>query len=267
MVAVAQAEFGLGEILLLVLFAFIPPLLYMVWFRSAERQEREPWGQVLRAFGWGAVIGVIVAVILSVILAIVLLEGGLFAFRHTFTELDRAIEETLDLPLFLLIVVIAPLAEEVAKGLGVIRVRRHINEMEDGIVYGASAGLGFAATENLLYGAVAAATAGLGASLVLIGVRSFSSALLHASATSAFGYGVARSAILGKSLAPLYLLAVFMHGVFNFFAGLGELFRDALGEGAALLGFGAAAVIALLAVGLARSAITREERRLRPQGR
>lgn len=253
-------EFGL-----LLGFAFLPPIVYVIWFRNTERQEREPWGQVFRSFGWGAVIGVVVAVVLSLILAALIVEGGVGFLREFYTELDRAIEDRIDLPLLLLIVVVAPLAEEAAKGLGVLRVRRSINEMEDGIVYGAAAGLGFAATENLLYGAVAAATQGLEASLVLIGVRSFSSALLHASASAAFGYGVARSRLVaGKGLLPLYLLAVFMHGSYNFFAGLGEIFRDALGDTAAFLGFVAAVVIALLAVGLSRSAITRQERRLRP---
>lgn len=253
------------ELLVLFLFAFLPPVVFVVWFRSAERHRREPWGQVFRAFGWGAVIGVVVAIVLSVVLFVLILGAGVPLFRHYYTELDLAIEERLDLALLLVIVVIAPLAEELAKGLGVLRVRRHIHEMEDGIVYGASAGLGFAATENLLYGVVAAAATGsLTAPLVLIGVRSFSSALLHASATSAFGYGVARSLLLGKSLLPFYLLAVFMHGLFNFFAGLGEIFAGRVGEGAVVLGLLTAATLAILAVGLARSAITREERRLRP---
>ncbi len=231
---------------------------------------------VFRAFLWGAVIGVLVAVVLSIILDTILrfvLAGTGEFLRQFYVKLAEVLETEFNIALFLLVVLVAPVAEELAKGLGVLRVRAHINEVEDGIVYGASAGLGFAATENLLYGAVAYAFAisegagaqeALSASLAVIGVRSFSSVLLHASATSAFGYGVARSLLSGgrRSILPFYALAVFMHGAYNFFASFGELFAARYGEVASLIGFGAAVGIALLAVGLARAAITREEGQL-----
>ncbi len=60
-------------VLVLILFAFLPPVIFVIWFRNAERREREPWSQVFRAFGWGAFIGVIVAIIVSLILAAILL--------------------------------------------------------------------------------------------------------------------------------------------------------------------------------------------------
>ncbi|MEE9267859.1 MAG: PrsW family glutamic-type intramembrane protease [Thermoplasmata archaeon] len=144
-------------------------------------------------------------------------------------------------------------------------MQAHINEVEDGVVYGAAAGLGFAATENVAYGAVAFAAAGLGASLILIGVRSFSSALLHAAATGTFGYGVAVNKLgSGKTLLPFYLLAVLMHGTYNFFAGLGELFVQDLGVAAASIGLIVAVVLALIAISLARSTIARYDRPTQP---
>ncbi len=181
-------------------------------------------------------------------------------------KLGEVLQQELNVGLLLLVVLVAPVAEELAKGLGVLRVRPRINEMEDGIVYGAAAGLGFAATENLLYGATAFVAEGLEVSLMVIGVRSFSSVLLHASASAAFGYGVARSQLSPRrrGLLPFYLLAVFMHGTYNFFASFGEFFSGLYGDAAALVGFVAAVALALLAVGLARSAITREERALAP---
>ncbi|MCJ2520070.1 MAG: PrsW family intramembrane metalloprotease [Candidatus Thermoplasmatota archaeon] len=241
-----------------------------MWFRNTERFQREPWGTVFRVFAWGAVIGVVVAIILSIILeaifGFILTETGRF-LRQFYVKLGEILEGDRNLGFLVLVVFVAPIAEELAKGLGILRVRAHINEMEDGIVYGASSGLGFAATENLLYGAVAYVAEGLGASLMIIGMRSFSSVLLHASASSAFGYGVARSRISPqpKSILPFFLLAVFMHGAYNFFASFGELFAGMYGEGTALIGFVAAVSIAVLAIGLARSAITREERRSIPQ--
>lgn len=262
------AQIGLlsiPAILVLVFFAFLPPLIFVAWFRNSERHEREPWRQVFRAFLWGAFIGVIVAIILSLLLATVLLEAGTFLLRHVHVGLVDALEAQLNLGILVLLIVVAPVTEEFAKGLGVFRVAESINEVEDGIVYGASAGLGFAATENLAFGAVAFAAGGLGASLVLIGVRSFSSALLHASATGTFGYGVAVSRLVpGKTLLPFYLLAVLMHGTFNFFAGLGELFVQDIGEVAAVFGIVVAAAMALIAISLARSRVAQFDRPSQP---
>lgn len=220
---------------------------------------------MFKAFVWGAVVSILVGIIVSLILNAVVTETVRF-MQHVYVKLAEILERGPDFGLLILVIFIAPVAEELAKGLGVLRVRSHINEMEDGIVYGASAGLGFAATENLLYGAVAYVTEGLSASLALIAVRSFSSALLHASSTSAFGYGVARSRLSPqhKGLLPFYVLAVFMHGSFNFFASFGELFAGRYGDPAVLIGFVAAVSLALLAVGLARSAIRRQERERPP---
>lgn len=263
---VAQTGLGvLPVVLILIFFAFLPPIIFVIWFRNAERHEREPWRQVFRAFAWGAFIGVIVAIILSTILATALLGAGGFFLQHVHVGLVEALDAQLNLGLLILLVVVAPVAEEFAKGLGVFRVAASINEVEDGLVYGTAAGLGFAATENVAYGALAFATAGLEASLVLIGIRSFSSALLHASATGTFGYGVAASKLMpGKTLLPFYLLAVLMHGIYNFFAGLGEIFVQDIGIVAAAFGLIVAAALALIAISLTRSTIARYDRPTQP---
>lgn len=268
-IAAQLAGEGFLTLSLLLLFAFLPPVVFAIWFRNTERHHREPWTTVFRVFLWGAVVGVLVAVLLSLVLdtvlRFVLAETGEF-LRDVYVKLAEVLQQELNVGLLLLVVLVAPVAEELAKGLGVLRVRARIREMEDGIVYGASAGLGFAATENLLYGAAAFVADGLEASLVVIGVRSFSSVLLHASASAAFGYGVARGQLSprGRGLLPFYVLAVFMHGTYNFFASFGEVFTGLYGEMATLIGFAAAVILALLAVGLARSAISREERALAP---
>ncbi len=214
---------------------------------------------MFRAFTWGAVIGVLVAIALSFALAAILEVGGRLFLERSWVRLWDFLQSG-NVQLLILAIVIAPIAEEFAKGLGVLRVRSKINELEDGVVYGASAGLGFGATENLLYGGVAYVAGGLGASLAVIGVRSISSALLHASATSAFGYGVARSTLIqGASLLPFYVLAVVMHSTFNFFASFGEIFSDTLGDYASVFGFFAALALALVALVLARSAVRRHD--------
>jgi len=101
----------------------------------------------------------------------------------------------------------------------------------------------------------------LGASLILIGIRSISSALLHASATSTMGYGIGKSIVWGGGhhVLPYYLLAVIMHASFNFLASLGVLYQERYGEAAALFGFLAALLFAFAAIGLVRRKIVEAE--------
>jgi RsiW-degrading membrane proteinase PrsW (M82 family) len=229
--------------------SFLPPILWVVIVRNTERFGREPAGQVARAFLWGAVIAVIVAVVLSLLFLYLLSEVApieTFLGEQGFT----------DPSLILGAIIIAPFVEEFAKALGVLRVRRSIVQVEDGLVYGASAGLGFAATENLLYGFAALAASGsLGTSLLVIGIRSISSALLHGTATAATGYGIAKKALWNESAIPWYLLAVLMHAAFNTLASFGVLMTGFLGEWAALIGLVGAIIFALFAWRLMRAKI------------
>src|SRR3990170_4711809 len=84
-------------------------------------------------------------------------------------------------------------------------------------------------------------------SLATIGVRSVSSALLHASASATFGYGIALDRLWPArfSVLPYYLLAVAMHSTFNFFASFDPLLTPVLGPDAALYGFGGAILLAV----------------------
>jgi RsiW-degrading membrane proteinase PrsW (M82 family) len=205
--------------IILIAVAFLPSIAYIIWIRNTEYYEREPWSRIFATFMWGAVFGVILGILFSLLLI------GVFEFSAP-ERLSDAVSENDYYSLLFLAVLIAPIAEEAAKGLGVFTAGKDLDEVEDGLIYGASVGLGFAATENLLYEYVALTTMGVGAFIATAVVRSISSALLHASATSATGYGIAKKKILGKGhyILPFYLLAVVMHGMFNFFASLGTFF-------------------------------------------
>ncbi len=123
-------------------------------------------------------------------------------------------------------IVFAPLVEEFAKGLGLGGLRRRIKEPEDGIIYGAGLGLGFAATENLVYGVTALIDGGFQDALVTIIVRIFSSMLLHSGASALLGFGYALAVLRGRawgSLFPYYLIAVILHSVYNFLVSTQEL--------------------------------------------
>jgi len=233
--------------------AFIPPVLWMMIIRNTERYGREPMGQVIRAFLWGAVIAVIVAIVLSLLL--------LYFLETNVAPLYEFVGRRFSDPgLIIGAVIVAPLVEEFAKALAVVRVRRHIDEPEDGLVYGASAGLGFAATENLFYGLAALlATGSLTTSLILIGVRSVSSALLHATATASTGYGIGKSKLWGESALPGYLIAVCLHAAFNLFASLGVLYESTLGDAGAFVGLGIAVGFGVLGFALIRQKIREKD--------
>jgi RsiW-degrading membrane proteinase PrsW (M82 family) len=152
-------------------------------------------------------------------------------------------------------VVIAPFAEELTKSIGVLRNRRFISELEDGIVFGAAAGLGFAATENLLYESSAYFSGGAQAFIATAVIRSLSSALLHAGSSSVVGLGIARSVRQKKSWLPYYLAGVLMHGVFNLAASFGSLSESRLGPSAYLIGLAAAFAIAVVGISMVRAKI------------
>jgi RsiW-degrading membrane proteinase PrsW (M82 family) len=204
---------GLG---ILLLVAFGPPLVFMARIRNLERFNRNPWMRMLFAFGWGAIASIVIAVILEL-----WLPAKLETFRPARVPQD-----------VFLATVIAPLAEESAKVVGVIFLSfAKFWEEEDGLVYGAACGLGFAATENLFYELNALATAGLLGWIVVAVMRVFTSTLLHASATAMSGWGVSkwRQKKGGAGLVtflPFLFIAMLMHGLFNLFASLGLIYAD-----------------------------------------
>lgn len=185
--------------------AFLPPIIYMVYLRNVERYQREPWGPLLRVFFYGAILSVIVALLLEQL------------FQTQFVREYDIEQPRLD-HLFLLAVVAAPIIEEFAKALGLRGVRRHMDEIEDGIIYGATAGLGFSATENLVY-SFAAYDEGQGYGFAVVAaVRSVTACFLHATATGIVGFGMSRAWKEHRSsfeILPYYALAVLLHALFN----------------------------------------------------
>lgn len=208
--------------LLLFVLAFLPPLVYMVWIRNTEQYHREKWKPILLAFVWGATIAIIASVFLEMVL------GNYF-------EASIADESMLT---FSLLVVIAPFAEELTKPLALRlkTIKKELVELEDGLIYGAVAGLGFSATENLFYGA-SFLSRGLVVFFVLMAVRSVGACLLHASATAWTGYGYGKTVMRHTSFVrvlPYFVLAMVIHGAYNFLVSY-ELLGAVMGLVAALV--------------------------------
>ncbi len=219
-------------IVILVVMSLVPPMLFLGWLRRTEIHGREPWNDVFGRFAFGASFGIVLGLVLSLVFG-VSLSGYTDGFG-----LD---------PVLVGAVIVAPLAEEFAKALGLARVRPRLKELEDGIVYGAALGLGFAATENLVYGLNALSDGGTNLAYTTVILRVFSSMLVHAGASAIIGFGYGVVAMRGGvwlQLFPQYLAAVALHAAYNLVA-----FRNDL------LGLAASLVIGIAVAARLRSRI------------
>ncbi|MFO7991692.1 MAG: PrsW family intramembrane metalloprotease [Thermoplasmata archaeon] len=234
-------------IVILLAAAFIPSLAYLIWVRNTERMNRISWGVVSVVFIWGAVFAIIIAVILSLLFINVLSADSIQREYEFLQNLKDPSIMTL-----VIVCVVAPVVEEFTKVLGIFTVKGSIIEMEDGLVLGAASGLGFAATENLLYESSAYFQQGLQAFIMVVIVRSIASTLLHGSASAVAGYGISKSMIGRTHVAiPYYLLAVVMHGAFNYLASISIFY----GGNIPLLALLVALIFSLTAFKLVRSKI------------
>ena len=223
------------EYILLFVMAFLPPIIYVVWIRNTEKFNREKWKPIFLCFIWGATIAIIAAIVLELILHL---------------SIAPSINDRNTMGL-IAVIIIAPFAEELTKPLALRLkiVRKELDELEDGLIYGAVVGLGFSATENLLYG-WSFLEEGLLYFLILISIRSFGGCLLHASATAWTGYGYGKSIMKQSSILriiPYFLLAILVHGLYN-----ALLSFDFIG---AFAGLFAALFLAIITIQLVRSKI------------
>jgi RsiW-degrading membrane proteinase PrsW (M82 family) len=192
------------EIILLFVFAFLPAVIYAIWIRNTEKYNRERWIPIIVCFLWGATVAIVASIILEIVLEISI---TISLDSKNFIGLSTAI-------------IIAPFVEELVKpfALRTKTVKNEIDEIEDGLIYGAVAGLGFSATENLFYG-YSFLSEGLIVFLILIAIRSFGGCLLHASATALTGYGYGKTIINKTSkirILPYFVVAVLAHSSYNF---------------------------------------------------
>lgn len=178
----------------LLVVSFGPGLLWVYYFYRKDRYDPEPIALVLKSFLYG---------ILAVFPAVL--------FEYPFSKLI-AQPPNLFVLLVLTILVIG-LVEEVMKYV-VIRYTVYksdeFDEVVDGIIYLVSAGLGFAAFENLLYASVLGFKVGL--------VRAFVTSLVHASFSGILGYYLGRAKLENKPHLIYIALAqvIILHGLYDF---------------------------------------------------
>src|SRR5262245_34483739 len=212
------------------LLALVP--LSILWF--LDRREREsPW-LFAAAFLWGGLIATALALPFNTAFFKLIDE---WLTHHPMLEVILGPEA----PLMLVAPISAPIAEELAKGLGVVLLfwllRAEFDNMRDGIVYGALVGLGFTWFEAALYVAnvyakfgVAAYGLQLGARYALFGLGG------HALFTALFGasLGLARQTRRKwlRVLAPItgLCLAIAAHMLNNALPLFASLARIAAGK-------------------------------------
>lgn len=195
-------------LLLAFILSFAPALACAATVYWLDRYEKEPKILLGAVFVWGAVVAALGALVAQTLL------GGVMQAVVS--------EETAELAggsIF------APVTEESLKGLAVLLVfwvlRRELDSVLDGIVYAATAALGFAATENVLYLYGESLESGLVGMFGLFVLRVVLGAWDHAVYTSFIGVALAmarlsRSVALRWILPPIgWALAVGAHSLHN----------------------------------------------------
>ncbi len=187
------------QTVLAVLIAAGTPAAFLLIIYTLDLYASRTFRLVVLCFGWGAV-GAF----------------GLSYLLNTYVglPLGRALGSN---PYLLLTVAIAPVIEETAKSLSLFYVSRRseFTYFVDGAIYGFAAGIGFSIIENFLY---LSQNPGLGIPLALI--RSFSTCLMHGTASGLVGAAVGRFRFRRRSgqglgMAGGWLAAILLHAFFN----------------------------------------------------
>jgi len=194
-------------------------LVFLFWVRRMELYHREPWSMVIYAL----VIGAIVAGAGAVILVLLGLPLDDFGDFQPFSATLQGV---------LVAILVAPIVEETVKAGSLVALRGRVVEPENGLVYGAAIGLGFAMMENILYfyGEVYSSGAnGLAASVL---IRTFTSTVMHMSTAAIAGFGVGMLLTKKKTgKAPWFsyvIAAIILHAIFNLFASASIMASDQL---------------------------------------
>ena len=183
------------------------PLLIAVCF-WLYRYEPEPGRYRLAALGWGGVVAVGISLVA---------EQLLFGISGVPERVDLAVT--------------APIVEETGKGLFLVAIvllrRSQLNGVLDGIVYAALVGIGFAFVEDIVYYLSSLSSGSLPTVFFLRGiVGPFAHPLFTAATGIGFGVAVTTRRPALRVVAPIagYVLAVLLHGTWNYATTWGEQF-------------------------------------------
>lgn len=186
-----------------ILAAIIPMSFYLILIYKLDKYEKEPIFFILFHFLWGAFVAVGIVFIIEGILRIFINEKSFFNSH------------------FIGLLIKAPFIEELAKISLIFFTSRSINldNLTDGLVYGAAIGLGFGMTENALY-FISNSESVIGW-IYLVIIRSSFSGVMHGISSSIFAAFIMLSKFHKVSLRKLYYffgfsIAFIIHFTWNF---------------------------------------------------
>lgn len=205
-------SFGVQATAMATIASAVPLLIVVPTFLWLDRYEAEPTRLLLFAFGWGALVAVIGALAVNTATIDFLYRAGVGDAEFTGP------------------VLVAPIVEETAKGLGIVLVyrwgRREFDGIIDGIVYAGLVGAGFAFSENILYLSGAYLTYGDQGLHTLFFVRCVMGPFAHPLFTACIGIGLgvaagSRSRIVRLvAIATGFVAAMLLHCFWNYSASL-----------------------------------------------
>ncbi len=244
------------NVLIFSLLGGIVPALFWLWFWIREDRLRpEPKLALLSSF-IGGILVVLLALLLELIIYYLLVDASTpvnfkspaifwvplknFADSHNlinlqidfwshiknfFNNLNFPVLQNLDVKKGFLVVIIAPIVEELLKLLFTYNIclRRKINdEPIDASIYLLTAALGFAAVETALFLTEPLAHGHIVDTLIAGNFRSIGPMLIHLISSAMLGIFIGLAFYKSKIKKFLYLiigfiLAVFLHALFNFF--------------------------------------------------
>ncbi|AEC51517.1 hypothetical protein PNA2_0601 [Pyrococcus sp. NA2] len=192
----------MSDVSALISFAYVPALALLWYFYHQDRLEPEPKRVVISTFLLGGTLSIGIAILLESLL-----------IPRWFPSIPALLPAT-----FFYISLIAGIVEEPAKALAIRYAYNtgNLYGIMDGVIYGVAAGLGFAATENFLYG--------LGYGVEVTIQRTLLTPIGHAtwSAIVGVGYGLKAE---GKvhTLIPYFTLAIILHFLWDYYAFLSTI--------------------------------------------
>ncbi|MDX1664462.1 MAG: PrsW family intramembrane metalloprotease [Candidatus Promineifilaceae bacterium] len=203
-------------LLLSILAAALPAAVYVGLIYAVDRYEKEPVWLLTATFLWGAIPSILLALLFGLV-------GSLPLYLLAGPEVGNTLSAVL----------IAPPVEETVKALALLGIffllRREVDGLLDGIIYGAMVGMGFAMIENIFYFLTVYGESGVEAWQTNIFMRAILFGLNHSLFTSMTGLGLAvgrfaRSKTV-RFLAPVggWTVAVALHAFHNLAASVGGL--------------------------------------------
>jgi RsiW-degrading membrane proteinase PrsW (M82 family) len=204
--------------------AVFMPVIFLVIAWLADYYQREPFRFVVAMFMWG---------VMSTLVA--------FFVNTTALQGVELFTGSTGLALGLSAVMVAPIVEETAKGLGLFILSGHheYDSTFDGIIFGFAVGMGFAAVENWLYFVAKYSPVTAGGLLpwvYLILYRSLLGSLSHGCFTAAIGgiigFFKSRPDLRQHTLLAFMIglpIAMFLHGTGNLIVIIGSITETGLG--------------------------------------